>query len=565
MLNSSDPVLPIWPSESNDLYKRHIEALSLYRPNGLNRTASDISTILAAGDTITSEQISEVNAFWNKAIFELYGMKYGEFLAWKKKPDGTRMFSEQEIQQIGYMGIGTGGFAPLFDVSVLELIRLTIWQYSSEMEAPNLHEFAPALIRLIRKADLENLRNKVYPPNSTILMFNRSVIRIVHNRTINQYGTGYGFVYTDGAGSHRLLASQLILAMHHKAVVNLFESSISRNDCNLNTDVIPYYDNRTVNLSGTVRPELERQNSMNASKIFITMPGPAFTYKSLFGLTAWAKAVTTNVSDATDKSIRAQFRKLPPGTPLGTTYTLPSPYEQAKFSNQSRVIGLHYAWGADADAAYETIRDYSTTISDTGIHSGRGPQGLLDKIFGWETNRISNITSQNGISGNPDSGLCSYFSSNSALPALGPFRHLKIIYWPKVKYICGGFKLDAKNTGAHMVYQYRTAALAVVPSPPAAPQAWDWGTYSNGSWSFGMHESTKNLFFAGCSFSHYGGWIEGAFQSALGVAAGVLYNRATAELNGMNIESILSTPDINMLIKSARNPYKFLGGPNPPY
>jgi hypothetical protein len=121
------------------------------------------------------------------------------------------------------------------------------------------------------------------------------------------------------------------------------------------------------------------------------------------------------------------------------------------------------------------------------------------------------------------------------------------VRWSNVPFIRIDFKLDRPGYGANLIYAYKVNTLSYSWSG-----VWDfkfWGNYY-------VHPAVKKVYFAGDAVSNYGGWIEGAFQSALNTSAGIIQQAAQAEFGGSWTSNVNST-NINNLVQNAPDPYSY--------
>jgi phenylalanine 2-monooxygenase len=85
----------------------------------------------------------------------------------------------------------------------------------------------------------------------------------------------------------------------------------------------------------------------------------------------------------------------------------------------------------------------------------------------------------------------------------------------------GGFKLDM--TGDHnqsdLCFRYHTHAQYNNPQRPVAERL------------------DSRVFLASCSYSHLGGWLEGAFMSAINAVAGIVVSLNSGQVGALNTEA----------------------------
>lgn len=522
--------LPLSPIGFEALNNRHQAAFTSYKPPNSpgNLTLLEITNLVVAGN-MSSANKATVRDFWKKTVKQLYKVNYRTFLK-TNSYHPAQTFSNTDIARIGTVGFGTGGFGPLFSRCVLDLMRLVVWQYSDEFEVSDLGDY------------VDKLRASAAAKGVTF-RYNTPVYSLFFSRTNKK--TYFGLSKTTSGSVTAGGFDYVVLAMSTQAAKDLLSNGRYRISTTLANQVapnyiFPYYDIRYGSWTSKIKGDLNAMDGMDSVKIFQAINGPA----SPGAVLTWPK-VTPVPSSSRDPRVRACYGAFKTGNtsyqPIGLTYLLPvhpnSTASGAKrpFAASQRVFALHYNWGSndygqnlwqnEAAVVKANLIDPDTavrsSVDSTGKFVGNNSQApnlkaklqaAMGQRFLFQQNQ--NLNSASGNSWN----LTSSFNIRNADVRYG------IVQWSKVPFINIGFKLDRPNFGVDLIYSSKTTALAV---SETGNGMWDGATSSaNATVSFRRHESTKNLYFAGCSISNYGGWVEGAFQSALSASAGIVSSAA---------------------------------------
>ncbi|MEF7614588.1 FAD-dependent oxidoreductase [Aquincola sp. MAHUQ-54] len=464
------------------LQQRHLSAFLNVQANGL--TLNQVSSIMLSG-TANLAQLNQVEGFWGIVSGSFHHITYRQFL--------EQRFNQHEIRAIGFIGLGTGGFSPLFDTSVLDVMRLVVWNYAAEYAVPDLLMYP------------FQLRQRVASSNN--------------GGSFNYFSQIRGAIWEASSGRYFLVQSNgtttptrydyVVLAMSHRAAENFFTGTgVTATPPNRR----PYSTER----SSEFRYDIQFQQRISSVKIFQAAGGPAGNPQGQFGL---VNPLLRNY----DRFVRAIFG-MAGNIPVGVTYILPRLNEN--FASARLVMGLQYSWGIDSvRVRNEFLVRYpnlNALLNTTGTFSGRdtNPANGVAEIL---DNRVRDKRTRNQvINGRTHPN----FFSPTRSQADGQEGHLAIVDWDRVPHINMGFKLDAPNRGLRSIYQFRLTAQTD-------------GEHLTGTWDVGnrVDVSTARIYFCGCSFSHYGGWVEGAFQSALNATAGIVYDEArrTHQLNRLSM------------------------------
>ena len=101
-------------------------------------TIPDVRGILAQA-VLSDVDVSKVDAFWKYCIAQYERQSFGGWLAeaWTDSKGNVVQWDTNELSAFATVGMGTGGFGPLFGVSFLEFLRLEIWDYTAEYSPPS--------------------------------------------------------------------------------------------------------------------------------------------------------------------------------------------------------------------------------------------------------------------------------------------------------------------------------------------------------------------------------------------------------------------------------------------
>lgn len=527
------------PDEERRLQIAHLDHFRSYTPNANLGTTSNIMNAIK-----TSSNPLGVHRWWRAACKDLYGLSYQQFL--------ERKFSRDDIEKIGNIGLGTGGFAPLFGVSALEMMRLFVWDYSEEFAVSKLREYPIKLLEKIRKISSAYARHG--RANIFLESYNSTVTRLYYSSVWKSYRIETST--PKGGFSHGV--DYVVLAMTHTAAAKLLNDSAANvaNDIMYARDDLwaPYFDRRLE--AGEIAKSLRSQTMMSAVKYFHTMTGPA-------GYDGRRYPYTITAGEEPIRSVFGTFVPVDSGAVgIGTTYALPVSSPSAwsgSFKTQKKAIGLHYSWGEESRKFGDRLKSF--LYLDAGVS-----YGIITYSF-WMVTACSNLI-KIGVHGRlhdmsvglmnknsfGDLFMHDYGANNQGVTARA------VVWWDRVPGVWGGFKLDDPNSGAHLVYAFRVLSYSVA---DAGVKKSDWNKAPGTTYHefYGVHPSSKRCYFAGDSFSHYGGWVEGAFQSAINTTAGILraqladYPRTSGDFYGHFKRSVCDA-----LLFSACDPYSFASG-----
>jgi tryptophan 2-monooxygenase len=138
----------------SQLQDRWGPSFSVPNPPHVDITLRQVQEVLAK--PVLSRSDSElVMTFWNYCVDKYESRSFGSVLAdaWYDSQGKLMRWGTNELNAFATLGLGTGGFGPLFGVSFLELLRLFLWDYSVEYQLPGtLTDFALWMADQAKKA-----------------------------------------------------------------------------------------------------------------------------------------------------------------------------------------------------------------------------------------------------------------------------------------------------------------------------------------------------------------------------------------------------------------------------
>jgi hypothetical protein len=538
------------PAAFQTISEKHAERFSHYSPPGTSLTVQDVADMIECG--LTPSYQTQVDTFWTAAVNELYHRSYHDFLSDSAFNIGGYNFTADRIKKVGYIGIGTGGFGPLFSRCVLEIIRLFIWRYDTEFAVPNLGDLPKKLYDKCKAAG-------VYFQYDT--QFKSFVYDEDRGSYIIRYSSN-GLISTSGWRDY------IVLAMTSQASQDLLANAqanfpVSRINNYTQNYIFPFYDNRSAysGFSSDIKRDLEGQDGMDSVKIFQTMSGPA---SGDTGANYLQVDPNNTAYDALIKTCFGNANENAPGyAPLGLTYVFPVHNNTSAtgpllpFKDATTSVALHYNWGSD-DYGQNFWPNDAANIQANLLNNDASVQSALNstgKFFGssssafnlgnniWKAirSRFSGFSAWTGFNAGLWAPFTWFFKKNNNI------LNFAIVRWSKVPFIKMGFKLDRPSYGANLIYAYKVNTESYTYN-----YVWDMKFYGN----YYVHPAVKKVYFAGDAVSNYGGWVEGAFQSALNTSAGIIQQAAQAEFGG-SWTSKVDTTNINNLVQNAPDPYSY--------
>lgn len=499
-------------------------------------TLGDVAEMIGRG-SLGAVDIQRITEFWREMKRRYYNVSYVQFLR-------SAGFNEADIEVIGYIGLGTGGFKPLFDVCVLEILRLIPWNYQAEYSVPNLYRLPMWL------------KDKAISAGARI-MHRAEVVAVFFSRLTKKYLAIYRS--TSGAYFYSGLADYVVFAMTTQATAHLF----SRTDfdaaqvtrlCPDPIRVGALKENGGIfNANDSLLADIREQQGMPAVKVFSLAFSPAKTYYSI-------TFATVDRSDGYDKDVRAWFGKQP-SIPVGVHYMLPATAIGDSLKSGPLNMLLNYLWGKDALEFVDKMITPKVSSSNSVHTSGKGKIAVMDYTgdaspfvtalsqMMWEQQKPK-VVAPGIVSPSADCVQVGFHKSD--LKPVGNAIYTSMVNWSKVPFIWTGFKLDTIGRGQRSIFAYKSSALSGVTETNVAETST--GVLAISASSMKIDQSLKRCYFAGDAYSNMGGWCEGAFQSALAVCSSIAYDYQVRWWGVPSVANAMN-PEARFLVEDSPDPF----------
>jgi len=184
---------------------------------------------------------------------------------------------------------------------------------------------------------------------------------------------------------------------------------------------------------------------------------------------------------------------------LAATYLVPSPTDPNNF----RSFLVSYTWDDDSTKLENSFAQWPQNISPPG------PATMFDAM-------LSRAYRQNPET--PDDPTTKWWLYTALAKSATSDR----VSWDWSTYItAGGFKLDMTGDThqSNLCFRYHTHAQYNNRKHPEMPPL------------------DSRVFLASCSYSHLGGWLEGAFMSAVNAVAGIVVSLNQGRVGALNAEA----------------------------
>ncbi len=126
------------PQHLVDIVNKFVSGLQRFKVESVDKSITiDCDTIAEwlASEKAVKAHKHDIICYFNAFLKKYHHWSLGKFL---KAPieAGGASFSEYELDIFYYLGIGTGGFGPLYPIALTELLRLYVWKYGDEYQLP---------------------------------------------------------------------------------------------------------------------------------------------------------------------------------------------------------------------------------------------------------------------------------------------------------------------------------------------------------------------------------------------------------------------------------------------
>ncbi|NQZ08700.1 MAG: FAD-dependent oxidoreductase, partial [Algicola sp.] len=131
--HDSDQMPQEWQDISTDFNQFTADGLT-YRSeeDSVEITLAQVSELLVK-DNLNTADIAIVHTYWDYFLETYEDVSFIEALTtYMDGKDGRPEWGPEQINMFSTLGLGTGGFGPLFPVCFLEIFRLLLWSYTDE-------------------------------------------------------------------------------------------------------------------------------------------------------------------------------------------------------------------------------------------------------------------------------------------------------------------------------------------------------------------------------------------------------------------------------------------------
>ncbi|NET07460.1 MAG: NAD(P)-binding protein [Symploca sp. SIO2B6] len=372
-------------------------------------------------------------------------------------------WGEEQYSMFATLGLGTGGFGPLFPVCFQEIIRLFLWEYKNEY-IPSM-SMADIVNGLIGESKIP--KKDILPETVSYIGLKEDdskavVFSINNNSSIKTAEYDYVIVATT------LRSMQIRMNLDAKVPPKEYSQLVP--------GIKAVFSEDSDDKDTKIRESIRIPHIMNSSKLFgLVSPKP---WSTSGGIENWPKYNEEPIKCVLTDTLARQMYFLDP-----------HPNEDNASSN----VLISYNWGDDS-VKIMGIRNYMPWQVLKDNNKVPSPDFILKNAyqFGLEGSVKHNESATN----NPIAEALESIEDNT------PDQNDKLtsVVWQEEPMIFGAFKLDYPNqyySTSQLVYQYQQAVTDV-------------------------STAGKRVYLAGNNCSFQGGWIEGAMQSGVNASAAVL-------------------------------------------
>ncbi|PHZ86564.1 FAD-dependent oxidoreductase [Paremcibacter congregatus] len=473
-----------------------------------NLGVNEIAALLTKNDPLTEYEQTQINEYWSFFIKKYEAVPFISALT-EYLEANDKNWGPTEYNMFSTLGLGTGGFGPLFPVCFLEIFRLLVWEYNEEF---SLSMPMDQIIGKFLNLTFTGTPDRGIPAEEFLEM--NTVVYIgldAQKQTPVVFYMGenndltykhYDYVI---AGT-TLRSMQIRLNLDAEVVPDQFQDAY--NDGNL----VPVFSGEENNM---VRESMRVPHIMNSSKLFGFVPQKPWTnprWEHRWGEVRYEGKNYPVKCVLTDTLARQMY------------FLDPYKHDDTAGSN----ILISYNWGDDSIKVMG-ILDYH---KDQVITPGSNPDFNLKTAY--------------------ELGIGSALRNNVVADVLrydiplAPDQqeiNLQSIVWQKEPMMFGAFKIDYPEQHYYttqMVYQYHYA--------------------NEQSTRKKRHQRSNRVFVANNNCSFQGGWVEGAMQSAVNAATAVLKSMEHhGEATGFRMNSLFQENPFNQVIQQLSPRYALPG------
>jgi hypothetical protein len=397
-----------------------------------------------------------------------------------------------------------------------------LWSYSAEFQLPELYKLPYQMLQSCKAAGVA-------------VNYNSPVLGYYHVTGNGKYAIGW---QKNGVLTTTSDFDLVVSAMSFKASRALLDTARSNKAAvqaklGISDIVVPYVDTTRPGYDSVYQLGDFNNQGISSVKMFSTLTGPA-------GMSVPANYLRVRAvsnPNGYDREVGTFFG----ASKVGVTYHMPK--DGQLLHSATTAVGLNYSWNAQADEFYASELQYNALVGEAlrskGIFLGVDSSGSFAARM---AQKVSELRSGTGDSASIENwsnpiGVFGGFSDAWKKGANNPSRWA-IVYWNNVPWSKMGFKLDFPNMGKWSIYSFQSAAISYLGYRQGGPEFAEWdapyGVLAQpGDFPYMKKcKATAGVYLCGESFSHYGGWVEGAMQSALSNAMAIYY----AAVQGTNFD-----------------------------
>jgi len=401
---------------------------------------------LLTQETLTDGEQNIISTYWEHFLEKYQNVSFVEALTqFMDGKDERPFWGPKEFDKFSTLGLGTGGFGPVFPVCFLEIFRLLLWKYDDEY-TPHL-----TMVEIIEKF---NCRVKPNIKHQTVTYVG---IDKENSNKINLYAINDKIKNRVEKNTY----DYVIVATTLRSMQITMNLDGANSPSDYSKDSTPIFSAEHYSM---LRQSIRVPHIINSSKLFGFLPKKPWIDNDKWPCDEGGEPVKCLLTDTLARQM----------------YFL-DPYPED--DNAGVNVLISYNWGDDS-VQMMAIENYS-------------PNQKLDP------DENSDYTLKLAYQNDLETTAYKYIAETLKQIKVGNQEsQLKSIFWQKEPMAFGAFKLDYPHQyqyTSQLVYQYKDEANAPNDSG-----------YS------------KRVFLANNNCSFQGGWIEGAMQSAVNGAAGVL-------------------------------------------
>lgn len=393
------------------------------------------------------------------------------------------------LELFGTVGFGTGGFKSVYNMSILETMRLLLWDYANEYMLP-----VEANVSFLSK-----LYEKSLQKNRNVQVKAARVCDVAHLDKNPKGSTLVAFYAIDPEGKESTepqyeVYDYVILATTPRQTSSMVGRVGFKNDAGRKV-ALGDHGRRLSQYEGFVRPALV------LSQKFETPNTKLFSAVNNVHMVCCSKIFASVKKADFDKyapefSDKGKVKAIVADCGLGSSYVVPSTIlnERMRIASKDYYSFLiSYAWEDDSKKQQHNFGKYPMNIIDT--------EQVVNAFVGRTTRYVKDPV------------------DNSYKPwwfgeALSKCKLEDVLVYDWTTFnSAGAFKLDnaGDHFNSHLLFCYNNHAL----KPALA----------------------NKFFLANCSYSHLGGWIEGAFMTAVNAVCGLIVAANDGNKNALSVEA----------------------------